>query len=41
VPLPGIEYAIRGTSYQLIAVVDGRPLTFTSSDDRETFRRAR
>jgi hypothetical protein len=40
VALPGIAYAPRGVDgYELVAVVEGRPLTFTSDQDRDAFSR--
>lgn len=40
VALPGISYALRGVDgYELVAVVEGRPVTFTSDQDRDAFSR--
>lgn len=38
VNLPGIAYTTTGTTYQLVAVVDGKPLTFRSGISRDSFR---
>lgn len=41
VALPGISYALRADGYELVAVVEGRPLTYNSTEDREAFSRGR